>query len=472
TWQALYVPPAELNPANASTPKGKYYQTTGIEMTTGWDLLWCDSLHMLSGYTDISAARSNDGGNTWGFDCSGIDNVYNTTYKWLKNPATGVIYAGTSSVHDMYQSTYLTDAKIDGGTGAIMFSTDTGKTFSVAHNFGHPVIWLALDPTNATRMYAAVINHSGAGSQGGIWVSNNFNLNAGATWTHCNNPPRTQGHPLDIHVLNDGTLVTTFSGRRNATNFTDSSGVFISANQGTSWTDVSDPGMKYWTMDLTVDPNDATQNTWYVCVYSGWGGGANNQGGLYRTTNRGTSWTKIVNSTMNNVGDTSSCFSVSFDPINKGAAYMTTETGGLYYTTNISAAVPVFNQVTSYPFHQPTRVFFNPYIKTDVWVNSQGNGLEMGSTLLTGMNSISNSNSASVSVYPNPNKGGFRIMNNESEITNLEVYNVLGEMVYSRVLNSGVNQLNMANEENGVYLYRVLSKTGELLGTGKVVIEK
>ncbi len=79
------------------------------------------------------------------------------------------------------------------------------------YNFGHPVIWLALSiPTNTNRMYASVINHKAAGNAGGIWISNNINLNASATWTHCNNPARTQGHPLDIRVLNDGTLIATF----------------------------------------------------------------------------------------------------------------------------------------------------------------------------------------------------------------------------------------------------------------------
>ncbi|MGP8216734.1 MAG: T9SS type A sorting domain-containing protein [Bacteroidia bacterium] len=472
TWQALYVPPSELNPANAPTPTGRYYKSNGIEMTSCWDLMWFDSLHVLSGYTDITATRSNDGGNSWGFDCSGLYN-YNTTYKFQENPANKVIYAATSSIHDMYMSDRLTDNIIDAGDGEVMYSTDTGKTFNAMYNFGKPVIWLALDPTNSTRMYASVINHAGSGSQGGIWVSDNINLNASSTWTHCNNPSRTQGHPFNIHVLNDGTVVATFSGRINAAGkFSDSSGVFMSKDQGSTWTDVSDPGMKYWTMDLTVDPNDATQDTWYVCVFSGWGGGANNQGGLYRTINRGTSWTKIVNASMNNVGDTSSCYSVSFDPNNKGAAYLTTEAGGLFYTTNIEATNPVFTQVSSYPFEQPNRVFFNPYIKTDVWINSFGNGLEMGSSIPTGIEQLSVS-SCQWSVYPNPNNGKFFI---ESSVvsgqSSVEVYNMLGEKVYSGVLNSGINQIVMSNEESGVYLYRILNRNGVAISSGKLIIQK
>ena len=459
TWQALYVPPAELNPANASTPKGLYYKSNGIEMTTCWDLMWYDSLHVLSGYTDITATCSNDGGNSWGFDCSGLY-AYNTTYKFQKNPANNVVYAATSSIHDMYQSTYLQDSRIDGGTGAVLYSTDMGKTFLSMHNFAKPVVWLALDPTNATRMYASVINHAGGGTQGGIWISNNINLNAASTWTHCNNPPRTQGHPFNIHVLNDGTLITTFSGRRNAAGaFTDSSGVFTSADQGTTWKDVSAAGMKYWTMDLTVDPNDATQNTWYVCVFSGWGGVANNQGGLYRTTDRGTTWKKIVNTTMENVGDTASCFSVAFDPINKNAAYMTTETGGLFYTANISATTPAFNQVLSYPFSAPHRVYFNPYIKTDLWVNSQGNGMEMGSTSnTTGIKELAGRNEV-INVYPNPNKGIFFFSTNiASGNLNAEVYNTLGEKVYSSSHLTNKSAIDISSQPSGIYLLKIIDQ--------------
>src|SRR4029077_3272261 len=152
---------------------------------------------------------------------------------FVKNPLNPAIYACTSSVHDMYQSTRLQDNIIDAGTGELMFSTDTGKTFATLKNFGKPVIWMAIDPSNSNRMYVSVVNHSGAGSAGGIWTSSD----GGGTWAHCPNPSRTQGHPLDIRVLNDGTVVTTFSGRRNkAGAFTDSSGVFTSTNNGTTWT--------------------------------------------------------------------------------------------------------------------------------------------------------------------------------------------------------------------------------------------
>ena len=108
-------------------------------------------------------------------------------------------------------------------------------------------------------------------------------------------------------------------------------GCFIYDPTANSWTDVTDPGMKYWTKDIVVDPNDATQNTWYVGVFSGWGGPPNGLGGLYKTTNRGTSWTKLTGSTLDRV---TSC---TFNPSNANQIFLTTETQGLWMSSNINS---------------------------------------------------------------------------------------------------------------------------------------
>ena len=47
-------------------------------------------------------------------------------------------------------------------------------------------------------------------------VTNNLSAGTASTWTKLPNPPRTEGHPYNIKVLNDGSVVVTYSGRRNA----------------------------------------------------------------------------------------------------------------------------------------------------------------------------------------------------------------------------------------------------------------
>jgi hypothetical protein len=366
SWRAVYVQPPDLNPAGASTPTGKAYHSSGLDNTTSWSLTWANPNVMILGNSDVRGQRSTDGGQTWGFGYSG--HTFNSMYRSLKHPTSGILYAATSTIHDLYQSTYLTDARIDvaSSDGEVRFSTNDGATWQLLHDFNDPVVWVAHDPTNANRLYASVV-HS---TQGGIFVSNNINAGAASTWTKLTNPPRTEGHPFNIVVLNDGTLVVSYSGRRNSSGaFTASSGVFVSTDGGTSWIDRSHPGMLYWTKDVVVDPHDPTQNTWYVGVFSGWGGPPNGLGGLYRTTNRGQSWTKV--NSLDRVT------SITIHPTKPNEAYLTTETNGLWHTTNLGAA-PTFTRVTSYPFRQPERVFFNPHNVDEVWVTSFGGGLMVG----------------------------------------------------------------------------------------------
>ena len=166
----------------------------------------------------------------------------------------------------MYQSTRLADAQLDAsdGNGKIVYSTNDGATWNNLHTFNHPVFWLGIDPNNQNTMYASVIHFGGTqGSQlGGIYRTIDLNNLAGSTWTKLSNPPRTEGHPASIIVLNDGKVVCTFSGRRNISGaFTASSGVFIYDPSGNSWTDVSHSGMYYWTKDIILDPSDNLQNT-------------------------------------------------------------------------------------------------------------------------------------------------------------------------------------------------------------------
>lgn len=372
TWRQAYVDPSTENPAGIDTPQRQYYQGIGLEDTTVWNLTWFDANRIWACFTDIRGIRSEDGGATWGFDYSG--HTENSSYDVVIQDGTGHGFMATSTVHDMYQTTYLTDAQIDGGDGRVLRSTDGGETWVLMEDFNHPVFDLEFDPNDANTLYACVV-HSTAG---GIFRTTDINLGAGATWTQLTNPPRTQGHPYSIKVLDDGSLVCTYSGRRASSQFTDSSGVFYSTNGGTSWNDVSSTAMHYYVKDLVIDPHDATQNTWYVGVWSGYGTNPNGSyqlqtaGGLYRTTNRGTSWTRIFAAHR-----VTSC---AVHPTWPNEAFATTETQGLWHTTNLSAGSPTFTQQMGYPFSQPERVAFNPFDATQVWVMSFGNGLYVGTS--------------------------------------------------------------------------------------------
>jgi sugar lactone lactonase YvrE len=84
---------------------------------------------------------------------------------------------------------------------------------------------------------------------------------------------------------------------------------------------------------------------------------------------------------------------------------------------------------------------------------------------------------AQIKVYPNPSNGNFQlgITNEELGMSNtVEVYNMLGEKVYScyQITKSSNYQIDLSAQPNGVYLYKVMAESGEILGQGKLVIQK
>lgn len=444
TWHQAYVDTADEHEANTVIPQGNYYGSIGIENTTCWQVHWVDANNMWACYSDIRGCRSTDAGNKWSFDYSGYS--ANSSYRVVQHP-NGNLFMGSSNIHDMYQSTRLQDGILDApdANGRINYSIDDGASWQQLEFFNHPVYWLALDPNNTNRAYASVIHYNGGSGIGGVYRCDDLNNLATSTWTLLPNPPRTEKHPASLVVLNDGKLVATYSGRRTAAgSFTASSGVFIYDPVLNSWTDVSDPGMHYWTKDVVIDPNDTTQNTWYVGVFSGWGGAPNGLGGLYKTTNRGSSWTKLTGSSLDRV---TSC---TFNPNDADEIYVTTEAQGLWISQNINDAVPTFSSVTSYPFRQPERVFFNPYDANEVWVTSFGNGMKLG--LINNPSSIADFSMEYLNVFPNPANQYINIQLNNTQNTWVEMLNMEGKKVMSWLLTPGVNTIDISTLSNGVYM--------------------
>lgn len=454
TWQQAYVNTSDQHAANANTPTGASYHSIGLENTTCWQVHWINSTDMWSCYSDIRGIRSTDGGQSWSFNYTG--QTANSSYR-IAQGSNGTLYMATSGVHDMYQSTRLQDAQLDAtdAAGKILYSTNNGATWQTLHTFNHPVYWIVIDPNNPNRAYASVIHYNGGSGAGGIYRCDDLNNLAGSTWTLLSNPPRTEKHPASLNVLNDGTLVASYSGRRNGSGtFTASSGVFTYNPTSGNWTDVSDAGMYYWTKDVVIDPNDPSQNTWYAGVFSGWGGPPNGLGGLYKTTNRGVSWTKLTGTTLDRV---TSC---TFNPNNANEIFVTTETQGLWMSSNINNASPSFSLVNSYPFRQPERVFFNPNNPAEMWVTSFGNGMKMGMLTTTGMPEFAEEE---ISVYPNPASDYFVVNGKQDEV--LSVYNSTGEVVMQRVMQEGKNEIDVRSLAEGMYFVNAGEHRARLIVT-------
>jgi len=85
--------------------------------------------------------------------------------------------------------------------------------------------------------------------------------------------------------------------------------------------------------------------------------------------------------------------------------------------------------------------------------------------------------SGEVKAYPNPSDGIFQleITNYKLESNNVvEVYNLLGEKVYShhQITNASNCQIDLSTQPNGIYFYRITTQSGELIGEGKMIIQR
>lgn len=468
TWRQGYTDPQLDHPAGAETPKKQDYSSIGLEQTTCWQVYWFDEQNMFACYTDIKGMRSEDGGSTWSFDYTGHDQ--NTMYRIAKHNTQPLWFGATSSVHDIYQTTYVTDVRLQPSykAGKVLYTSDKGKTWQTMRDFGNPVIWVTPDASNNDRLYAGVISTDP--TKGGIWRADGIGNPASATWTKLPNPAANNGRIFNIHSLNNGTLVTTWSARKGNNNsvFSDSSGVFVSTNGGLNWERRNHPDMNYWTKDLVIDPNDPTQSTWYACVWSGWGGPANDLGGLFRTKDRGMTWEKITED-----GQFHRVSSVSILPF--AGTYLTTEGQGLWKTINdISSGQPTWILVEDYPFMHPERVYESPNLPS-LWVASFGNGMKMAS-LIEGASKEIETASSLIRVLNNPASDALRI-----EMTMEKPGKAQFSLVDAqgrRVRDFGQRQMTVGSQQisfqvrglaSGVYFFK--ADLGNVAKTVKVAIE-
>ncbi len=78
-----------------------------------------------------------------------------------------------------------------------------------------------------------------------------------------------------------------------------------------------------------------------------------------------------------------------------------------------------------------------------------------------------------ISVFPNPSSGEFTFNLNNITPANreLDIYNMLGEKIYSSKLNSASTLVNLSSQPSGVYLYRVVCENVKDIYSGKLIIQ-
>lgn len=80
------------------------------------------------------------------------------------------------------------------------------------------------------------------------------------------------------------------------------------------------------------------------------------------------------------------------------------------------------------------------------------------------------SDETNIAVFPNPTSGIFQIANTKYQISNSEVYNLLGECVHKHIGTFSNLQINLANQPNGIYFLNIKTEQGTI--SKKLIINK
>ncbi len=143
---------------------------------------------------------------------------------------------------------------------------------------------------------------------------------------------------------------------------------------------------------------------------------------------------------------------------------------GVYPGGNFSGdGGPATDAELNYPLNLGLDKWNNLYIADELnqRVRKVGNNTEEGITIIT--------NTVDLNIYPNPSTGQFTLeaKNQNLKLKTIEVFNVLGQKVLNEMpeTEQSTYKINIASQPDGVYLYRVIAASGEIIGEGKIILE-
>lgn len=107
--------------------------------------------------------------------------------------------------------------------------------------------------------------------------------------------------------------------------------------------------------------------------------------------------------------------------------------------------------------HNGTLINFALTGATSNW--QSGSTVTTGNTCSAILSSSGFEAIANLKVYPNPSNGIFTI--NSEEVLDIKVYDLIGKLIYSNKVNSGINQIDISNYSNGIYLLQYSTTSGK-----------
>jgi photosystem II stability/assembly factor-like uncharacterized protein len=320
-------------------------------------------------YTDIGFAVSRDSDKSWSWWGKSATPWGNTTYELAFDPKVpGKVWAACSGVHDIPNANIVQENHKDSlGGGGVCVSTDHCDTWTAVPTVpktgglpADPVVSIVMDPKSPVgnrTLYASSWHN-------GVYKS----VDDGKTWAKTGafgNPKRM--YPCQIVLHDDGTLFVVSTGRKHGgTYITDGPGVYRSKDAGKTW-ELANKGQAFaWPKDITVDPKDSK------IIYVGAANAGQDQDGLWRTTDGGATWTRILRAGHEHFGS-------YLHPHRPGWIYATLcespDQCGLYLSKDNGKT---FKPMMGLPFSNVQRVTVDPNNDDAIYVSTFGGSVFHG----------------------------------------------------------------------------------------------
>jgi len=208
-------------------------------------------------------------------------------------------------------------------------------------------------------------------------------------------------------------------------------------------------------------------------------GGRFNVGVMFTVDTAGHNFKKMVdfNDTngSNPTGDLIYAGNKLYGMVNRGGAFM----DGLIFSTDSTGNnfkdLADFNGINGeYPFGSLTLTGGDTLygMTENGGANTNGNIFRFvnDTNINTGYSKLNST--GNIEVYPNPSNGNITVKTILDKST-IEIYNMLGEEVYSRFfVHRSSHIVDINNQPNGVYLLRVISDSGKPTSQTKLIIQK
>jgi photosystem II stability/assembly factor-like uncharacterized protein len=243
--------------ASGTLERDATWITTGLDVTTTYGYLFdpFDARCRFILTTDIGLFRSEDSGDSWTRSVNGVPgNWRNTTYSIAFDPdIPGKMWAAMSDIHDLPRPKMWRHTSTSSYIGGICVSTDGGRTWQPSNQGLPPTAptHILLDPTSRPgqrTLWIATMGH-------GVFRS----TDDGRNW-HPVNQGIAGENPLAWRLAraSDGTLYALIA-RRSEDGSIGNAGdgaLYRSQNRGDSWSPVSLPRGANAPNGLAIDPND------------------------------------------------------------------------------------------------------------------------------------------------------------------------------------------------------------------------